>query len=64
MLAQSADSGQTEYNAKGAMLMGGTYLAPNGSVIWKGFGFSANGGYNCAFALASNGTQVSLTLFL
>ncbi len=43
MLAQSADSGQSQYNDKGAMLTGGTYLASNGSVVWKGLGFSANG---------------------
>ena len=58
MLAQSADSGQSQYNEKGAMLTGGTYLAPNGSVIWKGFGFSANGPYDCAFALSENGSEV------
>jgi len=56
VLAQSADSGQSEYNEKGAMLMGGTYIAPNGSVVWRGFGFSANGPYDCAFALDKNGT--------
>ena len=58
VLAQSADSGQSQYNEKGAMLTGGTYLAPNGSVVWKGFGFSANGPYDCAFALSGNGSQV------
>jgi len=58
VLAQSADSGQLEYNEKGAMLMGGTYLAPNGSVVWRGFGFSANGPYDCAFALNMNGSEV------
>lgn len=57
VLAQSADSGQSQYNEKGAMLTGGTYLAPNGSVIWKGFGFSANGPYDCAFALTENGSE-------
>lgn len=41
------------------MLTGGTYLAPNGTVIWKGLGFSANGPYDCAFALIGNGTEVS-----
>ncbi|KAF6240047.1 hypothetical protein HO173_001657 [Letharia columbiana] len=57
VLAQSADSGQSPYNEKGAMLTGGTYLAPNGSVVWKGFGFSANGLYDCAFALSGNGSE-------
>ena len=41
------------------MLTGGTYLAPNGSVVWKGLGFSANGPYDCAFALNGNGSEVS-----
>ena len=59
VLAQSADSGQPQYNEKGAMLTGGTYLAPNGSVVWKGFGFSANGPYDCAFALSGNGSEVA-----
>ena len=59
VLAQSADSGQSAYNEKGAMLTGGTYLAPNGSVVWRGFGFSANGPYDCAFALNKNGSEVS-----
>lgn len=58
VLAQSADSGQSQYNEKGAMLTGGTYLAPNGSVIWKGLGFSANGPYDSAFALIGNGSEV------
>ena len=40
------------------MLTGGTYLAPNGSVVWKGMGFSANGPYDCAFALIGNGSEV------
>ena len=51
--------GQSQYNEKGAMLTGGTYLAPNGTVIWKGLGFSANGPYDCAFALTGNGSEVS-----
>jgi hypothetical protein len=59
VIAQSADSGQSEYNEKGAMLSGGTYLAKNGSVTWKGLGYSANGPYDCAFALSANGTVVS-----
>ena len=58
VLGQSADSGQPRYNEKGAMLTGGTFLAPNGSVVWKGFGFSANGPYDCAFALSGNGSEV------
>lgn len=57
VLAQSIDSNQSQYNEKGAMLTGGTYLAPNGSVIWKGFGFSANGPYDCAFALSGSGSE-------
>ena len=40
------------------MLTGGTYLTPNGSVLWKGLGFSANGPYDCAFALNGNGSEV------
>ena len=40
------------------MLTGGTYLIPNGSVLWKGLGFSANGPYDCAFALNGNGSEV------
>ena len=40
------------------MLTGGTYLAKNGSVVWKGFGFSANGPYDCAFTLSGNGSEV------
>ena len=60
VLAQSADSGQAEYNEKGAMLTGATYLAPNGSVVWRGFGFSANGPYECAFALNNNGSEVRI----
>ena len=51
--------GQSQYNEKGAMLTGGTYLAPNGSVIWKGLGFSANGPYDCAFAWSGNRSEVS-----
>ena len=33
VIAQSADSGQSEYNEKGALLYGGVYQAPNSSVI-------------------------------
>ena len=46
------------------MLTGGTYLASNGSVVWKGLGFSANGPYDCAFALTGNGTEVGRWLGL
>lgn len=59
MIAQSADSGQSKYNAKGAELTGGTYLAPNESVVWRGLGFSANGVYDCAFALNKKATEVN-----
>lgn len=45
------------------MLDGGTYLAPNGSVVWKGLGFSANGPYDCAFALSGNGSEVGRWLW-
>jgi hypothetical protein len=62
VIAQSAESGQPKYNIKGAMLAGGTYLAPNGSVIWKGLGFSANSPYDTAFALNKDGSQVRLGL--
>ena len=59
MLAQSADSGQSEYNSKEAELTGGTYLALNASVVWRGFEFRANGPYECAFALHKDGKEVS-----
>ncbi|MCJ1320450.1 hypothetical protein MMC15_005789 [Xylographa vitiligo] len=55
VIAQSADSGQFEYNEKGALLYGGAYVAANGSIIWKGLGFSANGPYDAAFALGKEG---------
>ena len=58
VIAQSADSGQSQYNAKGALLSGGAYIAGNGSVMWKGLGFSQNGPYDAAFALGTNGKQV------
>ena len=60
VIAQSADSGQNEYNEKGALLYGGVYQAPNSSVVWKGLGFSANGPYDCAFALGKDGKDVSI----
>jgi len=62
VIAQSADSGQSQYNDKGALLYGGTYIAENGSVIWKGLGFSANGPYDAAFALEESGARVGLCL--
>jgi len=62
VIAQSADSGQSQYNDKGALLYGGTYIAENGSVIWKGLGFSANGPYDAAFALEKSGARVGLCL--
>ena len=61
MLAQSVDSGQFKYNEKGAELTGGTYLEPNSSVVWRGLGFSANGPYDCAFALDRQEKDVSVT---
>ena len=57
VIAQSADSGQSEYNEKGALLYGGVYQGLNGSVIWKGLGFSANGPYDAAFALGPKGLE-------
>ena len=44
------------------MLAGGTYLAPNGSAIWRGLSFSPNGPYDTAFALNEDGSQVRLGL--
>jgi len=61
MVAQSADWGQPEYNIKGVVLAGGTYLTLNGLVIWKGLSFSANSSYNTAFALNKDGSQVRLS---
>ncbi|MCJ1226239.1 hypothetical protein MMC12_002889 [Toensbergia leucococca] len=57
VIAQSADSGQSQYNEKGALLYGGTYVAVNGSIVWKGLGFSANGPYDAAFALGKGGME-------
>lgn len=57
VIAQSADSGQSEYNEKGALLYGGVYQAPNSSIVWKGLGFSANGPYDAAFALGPKGLK-------
>ena len=64
MIAQSADSGQSEYNSKGALLYGGAYIAANGSIIWKGLGFSANGPYDAAFALGREGKNVGAHFIL
>lgn len=41
----------------GAVLTGSVYVAGNGSIVWNGFGFSATGPYNCAFALNANGSN-------
>ena len=59
VIAQSADSGQSEYNEKGALLSGGVYQAPNSSIVWKGLGFSANGPYDTAFALGPKGLEAN-----
>lgn len=36
-------------------MTGSAYFTSNGSIIWNGFGFSATGPYNCAFALSDDG---------
>ena len=41
----------------GAVLTGAVYVAGNGSIVWHGFGFSATGPYNCAFALGPKGNK-------
>lgn len=56
VLAQTA-YGHPPYTSVGAVLTGGVYIAGNGSVVWEGFGFSATGPYNCAFALSGNGAS-------
>ncbi|KAI9877455.1 MAG: hypothetical protein M1823_007102, partial [Watsoniomyces obsoletus] len=38
---------------------GAVYIAGNGSVVWHGFGVSATGPYNCAFALSTNGSTAA-----
>ena len=53
VLAQTA-YGSPPYTHVGAVLTGSVYVAGNGSVVWNGFGFSATGPYNCAFALNGN----------
>ncbi|KLO13608.1 hypothetical protein SCHPADRAFT_940268 [Schizopora paradoxa] len=59
-IAQSADSGQNGiFNEKGALLYGGVYFAPNGSVEWRGLGFSANGPFDAAFALSPDGKDAN-----
>jgi hypothetical protein len=50
VIAQTA-YGNPPYTAVGAVLNGAVYIAGNGSVVWHGFGFSATGPYDCAFAL-------------
>ena len=59
VLAKSWDSGQSSFNTNGAILNGGVYKGTDGSIIWKGLGFSQNGPYDCAFTLATNGTVAS-----
>lgn len=56
MLAQTA-YGSPPYTNVGAVLTGAAYIAGNGSVVWEGFGFSATGPYNCAFALSGDGSK-------
>ncbi|KAJ9615428.1 hypothetical protein H2200_001503 [Cladophialophora chaetospira] len=58
ILAQTA-YGAPPYTTVGAVLTGGTYTHPNNSIIWRGFGFSATGPYNCAFALSTNGSNAN-----
>jgi hypothetical protein len=43
----------------GAVLTGAVYVAGNGSIVWHGFGFSATGPYNCAFALGPKGDKAN-----
>jgi hypothetical protein len=43
----------------GAVLTGAVYVAGNGSIVWHGFGFSATGPYDCAFALGPKGKKAS-----
>lgn len=49
--------GGPPYTTVGAVLNGAAYIAGNGSVVWHGFGFSATGPYNCAFALSGDGAK-------
>ena len=39
-------------------------MAVNGSIVWKGLGFSANGPYDAAFALGKGGMEVSTSELL
>ncbi|TKA61421.1 hypothetical protein B0A55_10857 [Friedmanniomyces simplex] len=55
VLAQTA-YGRPPYTSVGAVLTGSVYVAGNSSIVWNGFGFSATGPYNCAFALSANGS--------
>ncbi len=57
VLAQTAYGQHQPYTSVGAVLNGAVYVAENGSVVWHGFGFSATGPYNCAFALSANGSH-------
>ncbi|KAK5174329.1 uncharacterized protein LTR77_001409 [Saxophila tyrrhenica] len=57
VLAQTHYGTHTPYTTVGAVLTGSVYIAGNGSVVWNGFGFSATGPYNCAFALNESGQR-------
>lgn len=57
-LAQTGYGGPP-YTDVGAVLTGAVYVAGNGSIIWQGFGFSASGPYDCAFALSANGSNAN-----
>ena len=56
VLAQTGYGGPP-YTHVGAVLTGASYFTGNGSVLWQGFGFSASGPYNCAFALSEDGSR-------
>ena len=56
VLAQTAYGGPP-YTHVGAVLTGAAYIAGNASIVWHGFGFSATGPYNCAFALSEDGSK-------
>jgi hypothetical protein len=58
VLAQTGYGGPP-YKPEGAVLTGSVYFAGNGSVLWDGFGFSATGPYNCAFALSKDGEKAN-----
>jgi hypothetical protein len=57
VLAQTHYGANTPFTSVGAILDGAAYTAGNGSIVWHGFGFSATGPYNCAFALNEDGTE-------